>query len=60
MFMCSKLSEWKRNISISKHINRTNLNNLEQEYAKTDKYIYLYNIKNIYNSKIKNNPFGMS
>ena len=39
LFTCSKLSDWKRHITTSKHLHRINLNNLEQEYTQTDKFI---------------------
>jgi hypothetical protein len=38
-FTCSKLSDWKRHISTSKHLHRITLNNLEQDYIQTDKFI---------------------
>jgi len=39
IFTCSKLSDWKRHIVTSKHLHRIKLNNLEQEYTQTDKFI---------------------
>ena len=39
IFTCSKLSDWKRHITTSKHLHRINLNNLEQEYTQIDKFI---------------------
>ena len=39
LFTCSKLSDWDRHISTSKHINRINLTVIEQEYAQPDKFI---------------------
>jgi hypothetical protein len=39
IFKCSKLSDWSRHISTSKHLNRIKLNNLEQEHTQTDKFI---------------------
>ena len=38
-FTCSKLSDWKRHISTNKHLHRIKLNNLEQDYTQTDKFI---------------------
>ena len=38
-FTCSKLSDWKRHISTSKHLHRIKLNDLEQDYTQTDKFI---------------------
>jgi hypothetical protein len=39
VFTCSKLSDWKRHITTSKHLHRINLNNLEQENTQIDKFI---------------------